>query len=285
MAAGISNRRSAGSDGAILTSVAMQNAFTNTVNNIDIGSITQAIHGFFAEVLQSLNSIFTRNASGVSRTEAILQSNVTTDPQGSIIATQVANYTPHHSSGGLTFEGDSIARQLGVGANNNGVDGRRLSQAGTPEFSRGDTVVTSFGTNDAGFLIGSSDARIEAWANQYGDYVASIQANGGNPMVLDIRHATGAYTGNMAVWGQAGYVGRHNATVDRMNEALEREMESRGIPFIETNGRVEISGDNLHPSAQGAQQIRNLIEQAEQQLSANPVFASAGPNPSGPVGG
>lgn len=188
------------------------------------------------------------------------------------------------SSGSRTYEGDSIARQLGVGANNNGVNGLRLSQAGTPEFSNGDTVITSYGTNDAGLLIGASDARIEAWADQYGDYLASIQANGGNPVALDIRHATGAYTGNMAVWGQSGYVGRHNATVDRMNEALERELGSRGIAFVETNGRVEIGDDNLHPSARGAQQIQNLIQQ-ELQGAQPPMAVASAPSPNAAMGG
>ena len=169
------------------------------------------------------------------------------------------------TQGRLVVWGDSIANGLAghlnqsQGVLNLGRDGAGL--IGGPQtraldgIQAGDTVIISIGTNDVASLMSGGASAWQRFEARLNESIEAIRAQGGTPVLLDVRNVTGAYTGGAAAWRQEGFVGNWNQTADTLNRFFDGYADQHGISFVQTNGSVDISNDRLHPSARGFDQI------------------------------
>ncbi len=174
--------------------------------------------------------------------------------------------------------GDSISAGLGpqiTGVKeviNEGVNGKGLinsdgtlqpvsTVAGLDKIKPGTITIVSMGTNDIAELM-LRPQLVQPYADHVAQLAEEVKKRGGIPVVLDVRQNTGAYTEGGEKWKQEGFADRWNAMALQLNTALKTTMDGKQITFAETNGKVEIRSDHLHPTDTGDTAIYEIVKQS-----------------------
>lgn len=162
--------------------------------------------------------------------------------------------------------GDSIGNGIGLSlgqvfrsVTNVGIDGSGLSiglkPAPLPEIPKGAAVLMSIGTNDVEPLMGASDKAVDSYARQVIAVAQEVRKQGGIPIIIGMQAVLAPYTGNPK-WSRQGYVENWNATMHRVNAAIEKNAQQNNIAWSRVQDRVaDRKSDNLHYTDRGSRHI------------------------------